>query len=190
MGLTLVTAPVYEPISVDEVKDHHRITITTEDPQILPWIKAAREIFENETGLKLISQTWDWKLDQFCPVLRLPFAPVSSITSITYIDTSGDSQTLSASLYQSDLVSEPARIMPAYGQVWPSTRSETFNAVTVRLVAGYATPVLVPKPIRLAVLQIVGDFYNHREESLDMQLYQVPRSAQRVIDSYKLNYFG
>jgi len=190
MSLTLVTAPTVEPVSVEEVKDHHKILQAAEDHLLLPFIKQAREFVENETGLKLISQTWDWRLDGFQALMRLPFAPVVSVTSISYTDTGGSTQTLVANTdYQVDTHSRPGRIMPAYGATWPSVRTQTFNAVTVRFVAGYANQVAVPKELRGAVLQIVGDIFNNRGEAFDFQMYSPPFGAKAAILNHRIDHF-
>ena len=79
------------------------------------------------------------------------------MTSIQYVDDAGDTQTLSTSLYQVDTKSQPGRIIPAYGESWPTVRSDTLNAVTVNFVAGYGDdPEDVPAGLRHAVKLICG----------------------------------
>ena len=69
------------------------------------------------------------------PLLR---ALVSAINSITYTDTSGDSQTFSSSNYS--LVKERGRYYVALTEVstatWPSVRDQRAYAVTIQFVAG------------------------------------------------------
>lgn len=168
MALSLVTAPTVEPISLTEAKAHLRVDVGDEDALIESLIKSAREYVETFTHRALLTQTWDSKLDAFpCDVIELPFAPVTSVTSITYVDTNGTSQTWSSSLYSTDLPSGPyarrARIMPAYQQVFPQTRAQ-MNAVVARFVAGYgAAATAVPESIRHAVKLLVGHLYARRE---------------------------
>lgn len=66
----------------------------------------------------------------------VPCVPLISVTSITYIDVDGVTQTLSSSLYS---ITDPAKgvITLNYGESWPTTRWQP-NAVTVRFVAGMA----------------------------------------------------
>jgi uncharacterized phiE125 gp8 family phage protein len=95
----------------------------------------------------------------------LPKAPVTSVTSVTYLDTSGVSQTWSSSLYLTDLPTGPhaarARITPAYAQYYPSTY-DVPNAVTVRFVAGYTNADAVPMAIKAAMLFLIGHWYMNR----------------------------
>lgn len=153
-------------------------TNTTLDPTLNALIKAARQHVESYTSRALITQTWDWKGDNF-RVMRdfaypgapmvVPLPPLISVTSITYLDTAGASQTWSSSTgYQTDIPTGspwlPAgRIMPKENQSYPSTQSSTFNTVTVRFVCGYGAASAVPLPIKHAMLMLIGHWYEHRE---------------------------
>ena len=92
----------------------------------------------------------------------VPVPPLQSVTSIKYLDTAGAEQTLASYTYRVDAVREPGRIALDYGKYWPSTYP-VMNAVTVRFVAGYAT---VPEPIRWALLMLINELYEQRQESI------------------------
>ena len=171
MALFLVTAPSLEPVTLVEAKRHCRVDTPDEDALIESLIKAAREYVESATHRPLMRQTWDWKLDEFpCGSddrLVLPLPPVSSITSVTYVDTAGTTQTWTASLYRTSLPAGPkagpATIEPAYGEGYPSTRGLS-DAVTVRFVCGYGTTVeTVPSSLRAAIKLLVSHWYVRRE---------------------------
>lgn len=123
-------------------------TNTTSDPELNALIKAARHAAEGYTRRALVTQTWDMTLDHFpCWEMSIPKPTLQSVTSITYVDSDGVTQTLAADQYKVDIASAPARITPAYGLVWPITRWQT-NAVTVRFVAGYGAAAAVPDGIK------------------------------------------
>jgi len=138
-------------------------TNTTTDPLLAMLIAAARGAAETITRRALITQTWDLVLDCF-PYweMSIPLPTLQSVTTITYIDANGATQTLAADQYLVDTKSEPARITPAYGLVWPSTRYQT-NAVTVRFVAGYGTASAVPQAIKNWMLIRIKQMYGQRE---------------------------
>jgi uncharacterized phiE125 gp8 family phage protein len=168
VSLSLVTAPAVEPLTLDETKAHLRVESDDENGAIYAWIVAARQHVESYTHRALLPQTWDLKLDAFpcwSDSIRLPKAPVTSVTSVTYLDTSGVSQTWSSSLYLTDLPTGPhaarARITPAYAQYYPSTY-DVPNAVTVRFVAGYTNADAVPMAIKAAMLFLIGHWYMNR----------------------------
>lgn len=175
MALSLVTAPDGEPITPEDAQAHLRVDADDDLALIQTLIVTAREYVETYTRRALLTQTWDLALDSFCDPLyrcedgslRLPKAPVASITSITYIDGAGVSQTWSTDDWDADLPSGPkamrARIYPAYEESYPSTRSQP-NAVTIRFVAGYgATGEFVPASLRSAMLLLIGHWYAIRE---------------------------
>lgn len=196
MALNLVTAPAEEPVTLAEAKAHCRITTTNEDYLVNTWLIAARRHAETITRRRFITQTWDWGMDAFpyaygyrdglVGKIELPGAPLQSVTSISYVDTAGSTQTLSSLLYQVDVKTDPGRIAPAYGQCWPSTRCETLNAVTIRFVCGYGLAGAVPKEIKQAMLLMIGHWCEHREEVSDYELFPVPNAADSLLSPYRV----
>ena len=159
----VTTSPVQEPVSVAEAKAHLRIDHGDEDTVIAGLIKAAREMVESDAEISLLPQTLTWYIDAFPAweiCLRRP--PVNSITSITYLDADGTSQTLSASDYRFDGYSRPARITPAYNEEWPDTY-QVNNAVTIVAAAGYTSVSEVPQLAKQAIHMLVGHWYDNRE---------------------------
>lgn len=123
-------------------------TNTTGDPEWSAWIQAARIEAETKTRGVLVTQTWDLHLDNFPGwEMHIPNPPLQSVSSITYVDTDGTTQTLAADQYLVDTKSQPGRITPAFGLTWPTTRAQT-NAVTVRFVAGHGAAAAVPENIK------------------------------------------
>ena len=190
MGLTLDTAPALEPITLAEAKAHLRITSTDDDVYITTLITVAREWAETYTARALITQTWDWTLDGFPAEPRVPKPELQSILSINYVDTDGDSQLLAASKYQVDISYKPARVMPAYGEAWPATRSQ-FNAVTVQFKAGYGDSASdVPAAIRQAMLLIIGELYERREDAIvGVPISKVHLAAENLAADYRIHSF-
>ena len=97
--------------------------------------------------------------------LYLPGPPLRSITSVIYIDDSGNSQTLTA--YRSQLLKKPGWIEPAFGSVWPATQDDP-NAVTVVYQAGFDAEDdnttlrgKCPGPLKRAILLLAADFYEN-----------------------------
>lgn len=65
MGLTLVTQPAIEPVTLADAKIHLRETDTAQDSLITSLIKASRKAIEERCRRSLITQTWMVQLDQF-----------------------------------------------------------------------------------------------------------------------------
>lgn len=189
-ALRIVTAPAAEPLTLAQAKEHLRFTSTDEDALILGLIIAARVRAETITRRALVTQTWEYSLDEFprCEgVIEMPRPILQSVTSITYIDEAGDSQTLSSSLYQADLKSEPGRIVPAYGQAWPATRDGYLNPVTIRFVAGYGLAAAVPQPIKQAMLLMIGHwFYNREDTVIGTIVSELPSGVEELLFPYRI----
>jgi len=160
-SLVVVTPPASEPLTLAQAKSHLRITSSAEDSDITGMITAARKAVERWCKRGLITQTVRLRLDAFPVVaIRLPWGRAASITSVTYVDTDGDTQTLAS--YHSDLDSLPARITPAYGESWPQTRDQ-LAAVSVTYVVGAAA---ADEDVVAAIKLLIGDMYANREASV------------------------
>ena len=168
MAVQLVTAAASDPITVAQAKSHSRISTSDDDTILGLYITAATEKFQAWTSMQLVNATFDEFLDSFAILEEegLQWSPVSSVTSIKYIDTDGNEQTVTSTIYQTDLVSKPSRIVEAYNQSWPSFRNQ-LNTITVRHVAGFgADATSVPEDIKYALKLIVAGMYEQREEDI------------------------
>lgn len=194
MPTRLKTAPAAEPVDLATIKTHLRIGTTdaAEDNLVEDMITAARQMAESFTQRAFISQTWELLLDNFPGsgvarrALVLPYAPLSSVVSIKYIDTAGVEQTLDGSKYVVDADTVPGRINLAYGESWPAVRDQP-NAVTVEFIAGYGTTAAdVPDLIRQAIKMIVGHMFENREDTAPGNLREIPMNSQWMLNPYKV----
>jgi len=164
----LSIAATREPLSPGEAKKQLEIadSDTSHDSYIASLIAMARERVEHDTGIVTLSSTWVLKLDCWPAdeVIVLPLRPLSSVTSITYLDTAGSSQTLSSSLYEADSARVQPVIWKAYNQTWPALQGSQ-NAVTVTFVAGYANPASIPDLLRHAVKLALAQEFEDRTGS-------------------------
>lgn len=166
-ALTVDTAPTVEPFTTAEAKSHLRVDVTDDDTLIDNLVTAARTRMETDTGRALTTQTWDLVLDSFPDdddeAIKIPKAPLQSVTSITYVDTDGATQTWDSSKYIVDTDSEPGRITPAYSESYPTTR-EQVNAVTIKFQCGYGDASTdIPDDLLQAMRMLIGHWYEHRE---------------------------
>lgn len=166
MPSVLVTAPAAEPVTLAEVKLHLRIDDNADDVLLGALITAARQHAEHDTRRALVTQTRKLVLDEFpSGAITLDHAPVGAVTSVLYIDPDGVERTLDAAGYKLDKITEPCRLVPAYGTSWPATRAE-INAVSVIYTCGFGAPEAVPESIKRWMLLRIGALYENREEVL------------------------
>ncbi len=189
-GLVQFAAPAAEPITTAQAKAHLRVDITDDDTYIDTLVAAARAHVENWIGKRLVTQTWDMTRDDF-PVgsreIMLPYGPVQSIASITYINTGGQSTVLSPSIYVLDVASFMARVYPDYTLIWPVTRYQR-NAVVIRYVTGYGAYTAVPANIIHAMLLLVGHWYENRELVVDSRVNVIPQTVDALLSSERASW--
>jgi len=150
-------------------------------------ITAARKWCEEYTERAFIAQTWEVRLDAFPDALMCPRPPVMYVSSLKYVDTAGELQTIDPADYYLDTWKGPGWVMPAYGSGWPATRDEA-NAVRLQVVCGYgAAGSDVPEPIRHAIVLIVG-MTLRGQSGQEASLYpaMVPRAAKELLQPYRL----
>lgn len=138
---TVTVEPAVEPITLTDLKTRLRITVSEFDDELTHLIKAARKQVELDSHRALIEQTVTLNLDAFPAgkVIELRKPPVSSVTSVAYVDDNRASQTFASSKYTVDLNSTPPRIMLLDEETWETTEPNYPGAVTVTFVAGYGT---------------------------------------------------
>lgn len=184
-----VTAPAALPVSVADAKTHLRVDHATDDALIQRLIEAAVGAIDGPPGIgiAMVSQVWRLSLDSFpCSVIELPLGPVLTVDSITYVDTAGATQTLPSGDYQTDITRNPARIAPAYGKFFPSTRLG-LNAVKVQFTAGFGAASAVPSDLKSAILLIVGNLYTNRDATvLGAAVAQLPMGVDAILDRYRV----
>lgn len=198
-GLTLSSAPASEPVALsgsDGLKAWLRVEHAASDDEITALGKAARLLVEKLTGRALVTQTWVLTLDNFpwpggwqyvnSPAIfpdphtiRVPKAPLQSVSSVEYYDLSDTLTTLAASTYVVDATTDPGRIFLAMNKVWPVTRLRP-GAVRITFVAGYGAASAVPEDLKLAIKMCVAYWYENRGEAPDTN--KLPPAAGALLD--------
>ncbi len=190
-SLVVVTAPTVEPVTLADAKAHLRVTSNAEDALISARIKAARRWCERYCRRGFITQTVRLRMDEFPDeddgdVIFLPWGKVASVTSITYVDTGGTTQTMDAADYITDLDNVPARVSPAYGYLWPLAR-EQLGSINVTYVVGAST---AEDDVKAALLLVLGDLYENREASIIGASYVVNPAVEALLAPHRCDILG
>lgn len=159
--LAIFAAPSVTPVSLAEVKADLRVIHSYDDALLGMLLDAAVTSLdgaEGTLGRCMVTQTWDWTIDGFTEELKIPLPTLQSITSITYRDANGDTQTATGHMVSGQRVTMP--------DGWPGTDGNQ-GAVTVRFVAGYGVADDVPAALKAAILLKVRDLYDKGEENSD-----------------------
>ena len=184
--IQVVAQPTTEPLTLSEVKNHLRIDGNYDDALLNSCITSARMYFESMCEISIASQELLLALDSFDDIIYLPRGPVQSIEDISYADLQNNQEILDD--WIEDLVSNPARITPAFGQSWPAT-AEVVNAVQVSYTTGYTTPSMVPKLLKSGMLFYVAHLYENRSAVTDSDLKEVPMAVESIIHQYTLGIY-
>lgn len=165
MPTKIVTKSTTEPISVADAKTFCQVSHDADDLLIKDLVSFARQVMENRTGKTYLTATYELHVDGFNAamtgsntlpmanlltpvvpiVIRLPFVPVTAVSSITYKDINEAVQTLAPSSYLVDLVGGRVQVLTV-----PST-SQNIDAVTVTFTAGATAPYDIRQAMRWLV---------------------------------------
>lgn len=186
MATKIITAAA-AVLTLEQLRRHCKIdppdAVNDADADLTSALSAAQAIAAHHTGTSIGAQTLELALDEFpAGPIQLPQGPVSSITSVTYVDTAGATQTLAGSAYSLDDYSTPQWLLPAAGTEWPETYAAA-NVVKVRYSAGSDTPsAAVLQALRL----LVGLYYDNRNAADKGDLAELPFGVKALLDTVKV----
>jgi len=180
---SITVPPETEPVTLDQVKNHCRITHNEDDSWLLTAMAAARQYVEKTCELALITQTRKTIFKGFeNPFISLPYGPVQSISLIQYRNDVGTLTTLSS--YQGVTAANACLILPAVGQSWPSTQMR-IDAVEITYICGYGLADAVPEAIKTAILLLVNFWYEHRSSAEAAGYSEIPFGIQSMLACFK-----
>ncbi|ETX26607.1 head-tail connector protein [Roseivivax isoporae] len=175
MTLSVVTPPEAEPLVASDalLRQHLRLEAdeTDQDEVLAGYCAAARQLTEDYTRRRMITQTLQLRLDGFgCGGIDLGVSPVQEIVSIRWLDFSGIWQTLDAARYRLITSREPHQVMPAYGQTWPVPRTDR-DTVAIEFVAGFGETAADVPPQLLQVMRVfVAHMFENRTGEVPVRL--------------------
>jgi uncharacterized phiE125 gp8 family phage protein len=192
METTLKTAPVNEPLTLDEVKNHLRIDLNhvDHDDYLTSLISVAREHVEDITWRKLITQSWyaylpDWPSGNY---IELPFGQLRSVTTIIYTDVDAAPTTWSSAEYIVGTDYQHGRVTLADGYSWPNENLYPSNPIEVDFICGYGTTrASVPPSVRHAMKLLISEMFENREISVIGTIVAKLDAVNALLTNYRLN---
>jgi uncharacterized phiE125 gp8 family phage protein len=176
MKIFTKTQPAVEPLTLNEVKLHLRLAVdsegatayTTEDAYLTRLITVARMSLESQLGRSFITQTRVLYLDEFPSgdFISLPYPKIQSVTAFKYRlenENGYNSSFLNFDVDSAGTFSGGIFLKPDYE--WPSDTLYPESAIEIEYKCGYGdTATTVPEPIKQAMLILIADYYEHRNE--------------------------
>lgn len=152
-----------EPVTLAQAKAYNRVLFAVDDSTITLLITQARETLEQATNLSLIEQTINLTLDTYKDKYRLPYGPISVVTTVTVNTGLGDDPVLA------DYISDNGLIK--------------FNG-TGTLKAEYEAGGVEFQGLKIAMLEMVAFLYTNRGTPNDY-----PATVKRWILNNTMNFF-
>lgn len=186
MSIKIITPPA-AALSLEQLRRHCKIdpptSVNDADTDLSAALAAAQSTCEHYTGISIGSQILELALDVFPDAgIALPRGPVTSITSVTYLDASGASQVLASGAYRLNDYVTPQELLPSVNTEWPTTYVDT-NAVKIRYVAGSAT---IDGAVAQALRLLVGLYYDNRNAADKGELPEIPFGVKVLLDTVKV----
>lgn len=187
------TAPADTPVSVADAKGNQRVGHSSEDAVFEALIAAAVSHLDGYSGVLgrcMVTSSWEQKFSGW-PVdgcLRLPLPDVDpDSVEITYMDQDDVERTLPAGQYEMIEDARSSAVVFRTAFTSPSLVSDRVAPVTVAFDAGYGDPEDVPAALKQAILLIVGDLYENRENTVvgDVRVTEMPIAVNRLIAPFR-----
>jgi len=187
----VITAATSYPVSLTEAKSHLKVDTNADDTYITSIIKAATQLSEEYTNRFFINTVIDQTCSDFAQLQTLFKSKVSAVAHVKYYDNDNSLQTLSASIYDTQLQYEPSQIQLAENQSFPSITKRN-DAVVTRYTVGYGSAASdVPEIIKQAILLTIGNFYQNRNSVVIGRIAtELPMNVKWLLDTYKVQIVG
>lgn len=188
MAKQLITAYSDNLLKIDELNTWLKLSSdSNEDDLVLSLVKAAISTIENICNISIFLQTWANYHNDFplFPVVKIKIYPanVATVTSITYYDEDNAQQTLSTSIYDTDLITQPAYVTLKVDQDYPATY-ESVNNVVINFTAGWATWALIPSVLKTAIKMTVTHWYENRQPVvIGRMVSEIPMTVKYLLQN-------
>lgn len=178
-SLYRVTKPTDPIVTIAEAREQLRLDAYgsppthPEDDYVEGLIEAITQDLDAGTGWlgrALAPQTWRLALSALpsgSRSIRLPYPPLIEVTSFTYVDTDGATQTMvEGTDYRLTSTEDCAFLSPLYNELWPVSRDD-IDTVLITYRCGYVEgspeAVAVPSIVKRYVKAALTEAYDNRD---------------------------
>ena len=193
-SLTLTDSTI-QVLTTAEAKQHLRVANSADDSYIDNLIFAATKMAESYCNIQIMKASCVQIADCWEDTFELYQSPVQnsgeiSVESIKYYDGDNVLQTWAVTNYIVDNSYTPARIGIAPDKTYP-TITRRLNSIEIKYGSGYENSNEVPKLLKQAILILVGQWYENRQEAIvGRSVGTIPMTAMFILDRYRIRNFG
>lgn len=174
-----------DPVTLDETKQHCRVTDTREDSIIRTYIRGAVLQAENYIDQLIMSGRVEEDIAEFVTDGIKTKFQVNSLPVIKYYDTDDILQTLSTDVYTYQVQDNYAKIVLKEDQVWPDTEKDKPLPISITYDSGMTdNREEVPTDIKAAIFLIVNRMYENRADYVD----RLPTASKNILHPYRRNW--
>lgn len=195
--LERISGPTVEPVTLAEAKAHLRIDSTDEDTLVDSLITTAREYIEEQTRLSLVATRWRYRLEGFPEDggdIELPRRPMLLSTNanknlsspvVRYWQGTENEEIFLLDQTDGDFLAatgNPPTVRLYNAWLWPFVTTWRPLPVEVEYTAGYGTDgANVPRPLKMAILLLVGHWYQNREAASQETGLPIPFAVENIL---------
>lgn len=164
------------------------LATSVEDDWLNDTIAEARQYVEDITRRGILTQTWDYYLQEWPDGdrLKIPFGNLQTVTHIKYKESDwasvADDKTLTLTtdyLVETNGDQCGFIVLPYCGS-WPSATLYPSNPITIRFVCGWTTAALVARNLRAMIKLHCADKYKHRGEGITGHIFVEDKAFYRL----------
>jgi uncharacterized phiE125 gp8 family phage protein len=183
MKKTLLTSPTWDPVTLQEAKDHLRVSNDEEDSLIMSRIRSATIFAENYTRVEVTQKEYTVYMDHWQCKTIFRASPLQSVVSIKYYDSNNELQTLPESDYRVDNKANwPYVLIDDMPSVYDKP-----NCIEIVIRVGESDACNVDPNFKTAILMIVGNHFSDRQDTNLLQISKnnVPMTSLVLLDMCK-----
>ena len=185
MPSILLTAPVVEPLSLDEAKAFLRVENGDDDDVITALVAGSRIHVEAQTRRALITQSWRISTDAW-PLggrLRVRPAPLQALAAVRVYDAGGIARAIDTGVFVVDLAASALAFAP-----WAlPAPGRTVAGIEIDVTVGYgAAAAEVPEPLRHAIRLLTAHWYENRGLVAAGTVSTLPVNVAALIAPYRV----
>jgi uncharacterized phiE125 gp8 family phage protein len=187
MSSILLTAPLVEPLSLDEAKAYLRVEHNDDDALITALIAGARIHVEAQTRRALVTQSWRLVFDGWPEDGRIAVrpAPLQALTAARVYDVDANAQAIDMQAFVPDLAGSALAFAP-----WAlSAPGRIAAGIELDVTVGFGDAAIdVPEPLRQAVRLLVAHWYENRGlvASASTQVTALPETVTALLAPYRM----
>lgn len=185
MQKVIVTQPIIEPVTYEEMKSFLRVDLDIEQPLIESYISTAREFCENYQNKTYLTKQIKLVLDNINFPITVPDPPLQSVDKIEFQKEDGTVTEWDVTNYIADKTGRFGLIRTAEGYSIPEGLSVN-NKLQITYTAGYSSAAEVSERIKTAIKLLVSVYYEKRLPTQNAMHYEIPYTIEALLNQNRV----